>query len=72
MVHIILDDDQVRLVTQATEVVEIRDRHGRGLGYVAHRFTDEDLRIADARLHGDERRYTTREVLDHIRSLEPQ
>jgi len=72
MAHIILDDDQARVVSQATEVVEIRDRQGRGLGYVAHRFTEEDLRVADTRLHSGERRYTTQEVLDHLRSLEPQ
>jgi hypothetical protein len=68
--HIIVDDQQAKLISEATESVEIRDSGGKHLGYVAHGFTDEDIAIAKQRLASDEPRHTTREVLDHLRSLE--
>jgi hypothetical protein len=46
MQHIIVDDQQAKIISEATELVEIRDPRGRHLGYVAHGFTDEDLAIA--------------------------
>ena len=70
MQHIVVDAQQARLISEATEGVEIRDPQGRHLGYVAHGLTDEDLSIAKQRLASDEPRYTTLEVLDHLRSLE--
>ncbi|HZW33280.1 MAG TPA: hypothetical protein VFF52_21360 [Isosphaeraceae bacterium] len=70
MQHIVVDDQQARLISEATEGVEIRDPRGRHLGYVAPGFTDEDLAIAKQRLASGEPRSTTREVLDHLRSLE--
>jgi len=71
MHHIIVDDQQAKIISEATESVEIRDPRGRHLGYVARRFTDEDIAIAKRRLASDEPRYTTQQVLDHLRSLEP-
>jgi hypothetical protein len=68
--HIILDDQQAQIICEATESIEIRDLHGRRLGYVARDFTQEDIAIAKRRLESDEPRYTTRQVLDHLRSLE--
>ena len=70
MNHIIVDDQQARIISEATGSVEIRDLQGRHLGYVAQEFTDEDIVLAKQRLASDEPRYTTREVLDHLRSLE--
>jgi hypothetical protein len=70
MQHIVVDDQQAKLIAEATEYVEIRDPRGRHLGYVAHGFTDEDIAIAKQRLVSREPRYTTQEVLDHLRSLE--
>jgi hypothetical protein len=69
MLHIVVDDQQAKLISEATESVEIRDPRGRHLGYVAHGFTIEDIAIAKQSLASDEPRYTTREVLDHLRSL---
>lgn len=68
--HIVVDEQQARLITEATGSVEIRDLHGRHLGFVAHGFTAEDVSIARQRLASDAPRQTTREVLDHLRSLE--
>ncbi len=70
MPHIVVDDQQVKLISEATESVEIRDLRGEHVGYVAHGFTDEDIVIAKQRLASDEPRYTTQQVLDHLRSLE--
>jgi hypothetical protein len=73
MQHLVVDDQQAKLISEAGESIEIRDLQGRLLGYVAqvaHGFTDEDIAIAKARLASNEARYTTREVLDHLQSLE--
>jgi hypothetical protein len=70
--HITLDDEQAKLIAEASGIVEIRDREGNRLGYVAHRFTDSDIALARARLASDEPRLTTLEVLDRLRSMEQQ
>lgn len=70
MRHIVVDDQQAKLISEATESVEIRDPRGRHLGYVAHGFSDEDLAIAKARLASDEPRYTTQQVLEYLESLD--
>lgn len=71
MPHIVVDDDQARIISESTGNIEIRDRTGKHLGSVAHDFTDEDIAIARERQASDEPRYSTREVLEHIQSLEP-
>jgi hypothetical protein len=70
MPHIVINQEQAKLISEATGDVEIRDAEGRHVGYVAHGFTDEDIAIARQRLASSHSRYTTREVLDHVRSLE--
>jgi hypothetical protein len=70
MHHIVVDDQQAKLITEATESIEIRDPRGRHIGYVAHGFTDQDIAAAKDRVGSDEPRYTTQEVLDHLHSLE--
>jgi hypothetical protein len=70
MLHIVVDDQQAKLISEATENVEIRDPRGKHLGYVAHGFTNEDIAIARDRLASDETRYTTQVVLDYLQSLE--
>lgn len=72
MQHIVVDERQARLITEATDSIEIRDLNGRHLGYVAHGFTAEDISIARRRLASDAARQTTREVLNHLRTLEPR
>jgi hypothetical protein len=70
MHHIVVDDQQAKLISEATESVEIRDLQGRHLGYVAHGFTDEDISLAKDRLASDDPRHSTQQVLDHLQSLE--
>jgi hypothetical protein len=69
MLHIIVDDEQARIISESAESIEIRDRHGKHLGYIAHGFTDEDIAIAKRRLESDEPRVSTQQVLDHLQSL---
>ncbi len=70
MPHIVVDDQQAKIIAEAAQTVEIRDQKGNRLGYIAHAFTDEDIAVAKRRLQSDEPRFTTREVLSHLRSLE--
>lgn len=70
MLHIIVDDEQAKLIRESAENVEIRDRNGKHLGYVTHGWTEEDIASAKAQLNSDEPRYTTKEVLEHLESLE--
>ena len=72
MHYIVIDDQQAKLISEATDSVEIRDPRGRHLGYVAQGFIDQDIVIAKQRVSSDRPRYTTQQVLDHIRSLETE
>jgi hypothetical protein len=65
-----VDNTQAKLIVEAQGTVEIRDRRGNHLGFVAHGFSAEDIALAKQRLAADGPRFTTREVLDHLRSLE--
>jgi hypothetical protein len=69
MTHIVVDDQQAKLIAECAESIEIRDRKGQHLGYVAHGFTDEDIAIAKLRASSGESRYTTKQVVDHLRSM---
>ncbi len=70
MPHIVVDDEQAKIISESAESIEIRDRNGRHLGYVAHGFTEEDIAVAKQRMASDEPRYTTQQVLNHIQTLE--
>ena len=70
MEHIVVDDQQAKLISEAKESIEIRDSKGGRLGYVAHGFTDEDIAIAKDRAASDAPRYTTREALSRLQSAE--
>jgi hypothetical protein len=70
MSHIVVDEQQAKLISEATGYVEIRDPQGRHIGYAAQGFTEEDIAIAKQRMASDEDCHTTQEVLDHLRSLE--
>jgi hypothetical protein len=72
MAQIIVDDEQERVIAQATDMVELRNRKGRILGYVTHGFTAEDIAVARQRLASDQPRFTTEEVLRHLDSLAPK
>lgn len=66
MIRIIVDDEQARAIAQSTDVVEIRNREGRILGYVAHGFTADEVAVAQQRLRSEQPRFTTQEVLSRL------
>jgi len=69
MTHIVIDDEQARLIAGTRERVEIRDQNGNCLGYFLPEFSDADIALAKARRDSDEPRKSTAEVLEHLRSL---
>lgn len=72
MLHITVDEQQAKLITEAAESIEIRDRIGKHLGYVAHGFSESDIAIAKERSQSALPRLTTQQVLNHLASLEPK
>jgi hypothetical protein len=68
MTHIVVSDDQARIIYGAKGNIEIRDGSGNCLGYVAHGFQDEDIAIARDRFVSEQPRYTTSEVMEHIKA----
>ncbi|MGD0899399.1 MAG: hypothetical protein ABR915_16295 [Thermoguttaceae bacterium] len=72
MIRIVVDDEQARAIAQGADVVEIRNREGRILGYMMHGFTTDDVALAQRRLRSEEPRFTTQEVLGRLSMAEQQ
>lgn len=70
MTQIILNDDQVKAAHEAKDGVELRDKQGRLVGYMSRSPTDDEIAEARRRLRSDGPWHTTKEVLDHLDSLE--
>jgi hypothetical protein len=69
MVQIVMTEAQAKLFAAADERVEIVDATGRRLGTVLRPPSDEDVRIAKERIAQGGKRYTTEEVVSHLRTL---
>jgi hypothetical protein len=69
MIRIVVDDEQAKAIAQSTEIVELRNRDGRILGYVTHGFTANDVAMAQHRLRSEQPRFTTPEVLGYLRPV---
>jgi hypothetical protein len=52
--------------------LEVRDKLGNHLGYVAHGFTDQDIEIAKQRYVSDQPRLSTKQTIDRLRQLEAE
>jgi hypothetical protein len=84
MRYIILDPQQTASVTAAIDPLEVRGPDGTVLGFIYPNrpttpepredpdFSAADIAEAKRRLASDSPRYTTQQVLDHLRSLENQ
>lgn len=70
MEQMIVTDDQAKLLTQSHESVEIVDARGNRLGTVVRPPSEEDVQIAKMKIEQAGARYTTEEVISHLRSLE--
>ena len=72
MLQIVLTDEQAKVVASALKPVQVCDSRGNVLGRIDPIWTEEDIAEAKRRLASDEPRYTTAQVLEHLRSLEKQ
>jgi hypothetical protein len=70
MPEIVLTAEQARVVAGSLVPVMVRDGNGNTLGRIEPIWTAEDIADAKRRLASDEPRYTTAQVLEHLRSLE--
>lgn len=70
MVQIIATDQLLRELENAEGNVEFVDANGKRLGTLVRPPSDDDIRIAKERLASNEPRYTTEQVLEHLRKLE--
>ena len=70
MVRIVATDEQAKKIAEAKGNVEIVDSKGNRIGYFSLLFADEDIRIAKERLASDERRKSTKDVIDKLQSME--
>ena len=69
MLRVVATEDQAKLLAESSESVEIVDSNGRRLGTVVRPPSEEDIQIAQARIAGAGKRYSTDEVVSHLRSL---
>ena len=70
MVKIVAKDELLRELENENAVIEFVDANGKRLGTLVRPPSDEDIRIAKERLAGDGKRFTTEEVVEHLRSLD--
>jgi hypothetical protein len=70
MPEIVLTAEQARVVEGSLVPVVVRNVNGAVLGSLPPIWTAEDIADAKRRLASDEPRYTTAQVLEHLRSLE--
>jgi len=70
MVQIVVTPDQAKILTDAEDCVEIVDAHGNRLGFFARPFTEQDIAVALKRATSDEKRKSTREVTERLKSME--
>lgn len=67
---IVISDEQARIIMESAGHIEIRDRQGRVLGTASSVFTETDAALAKKQLASKTPRFTTKQVLRHLRSLE--
>jgi hypothetical protein len=74
MVDIVVSDELAREILARSETVRIRDAQGRVLFALAPRPGNEPDDVGQMRraLASDQPRYTTEQVLNHLRSLSDQ
>lgn len=74
MIRIVLDDEQVAKLSDPNEPVELVDRHGRMLRNVPAQkplLSDEEYAEIKRSMENDDGvRYTTKEVLEYLKTLD--
>jgi hypothetical protein len=76
MIRIVVDNEQAKAIVDAKEAVQVCDESGKVLGVIDRAgsalFTAEEIARAKRNLAAPGPRYTTEQVLEHLRSLENQ
>ncbi len=72
MPQIVLTDEQAEVVSTALKPVQVCDAQGNLLAVIQPTWTEEDIAEAKRRLASDQPRYTTAQVLEHLRALGQQ
>jgi hypothetical protein len=70
MVQVTLNDQQAKVIADATDAVEVLDHSGKALGYVMHAFSSDEISLAQQRYQSSQRRYTTQEALHRFETEE--
>jgi hypothetical protein len=70
MPHIVLSEEQAKVVASALQPIQVRDAKGTVLGVIPSIWTEGDIAEAKRRLASNGPWYTTEQVLAHLRSLE--
>ena len=70
MPHIILTEEQARILTQSGGRVEVRDIEGNLLGHAALELTPEEIALLKARGRSAGPWYSGEEVQRHLKGLE--
>jgi hypothetical protein len=70
MPKILLTEEQAQVLRESLEPVEVVGPEGVVFGSLRPRWSHADIVDAERRLASDEPRFTTAQVLEHLRSLE--
>ena len=70
MTQIVLNDDQLKAVLAAKDAVALRDTEGNLIGYISPPPSQEEIAEAKRRLYSSGPWFSTKEVLEHLDSLE--
>jgi hypothetical protein len=73
MTRLVLTPEQSRVFAESREVIQVCDPQGHVLTTIEPpEFTPEEVEEAAKAADSNEPRYTTQQVLDYLRSLEPK
>ena len=72
MVELVVTAEQAKLLSEASDSVEIVDGQGNRLGFFARRFTEKDVAIARLRNAARASGRSTADVLERLESLGKQ
>jgi len=71
MSKIVLTQEQTQVIAEAKGTVQVQDPEGNLVGYLERpEFSPEEIAEAKRALASNQPRYTTAQVLEHLRSLE--
>ncbi len=70
MKHIVLNDEQIRILSQAAGAVEARTPDGKCLGYIDFTFEEKIVEECKRLRESSKRSFSSQQVKAHFRALE--